>query len=253
MKKLLTLALCLVWLHVSAQTNFITQTNNSGTRMNVVPTTTAFWRSILMLESENLFFQFLGLTNDAAGTVYFPPSPTSPIGTNLLGRFVTQILSANTNITITLVTNSQGQVQVTLTGGAGGGTVNNFFTNNFTNSSAFTNNFTNNITNTVGGNGTNISYTWLTFPSATNALPLNNSFWRLATTTSCSVTNLTGAGAFSTLKITNAAAVGITLTIVPGHAGINSTNALSIPAGKEGIVSFSFDGSDTIYTTTTFQ
>lgn len=102
---------------------------------------------------------------------------------------------------------------------------------------------------------TNIIYPWSAFPSPTNFLPLNNSYWKLSTTNNCAITNLSGTGSWATLLIQNTnASSSITVSVSPGTAGVNSTNLLTIPAGKRGVISFLTDDSSlTNYVTTTFQ
>lgn len=95
---------------------------------------------------------------------------------------------------------------------------------------------------------------WSTYPSSTNALTLNNSYWHIDATNDVAITNLTGNGISSTLMVNNTnGSAGITLRMRIGHAGLNSTNALLIPSGKQGIVSFLVYPTHTNYCTTTFQ
>lgn len=107
---------------------------------------------------------------------------------------------------------------------------------------------------------TNTSFT-LSF--ATNALPVNNI---TVNTTNLSLPNgksflisntnvfVTATAGNSVLTVSNSGSLAITLNMLVGHAGINSTNALLIATGKEGIVSYDSNGAgSTNYVTTTFQ
>lgn len=118
MKFFITLvALCLC-LSVSAQTHYSHQTNNVGTLMNITPTTSALWRAILKLESERFFLNYLQITNDQNGNLYFfgTNNPANPYGTNLVGRFVVDIKSVNTNLVVVLTTNiNDGGITATIT------------------------------------------------------------------------------------------------------------------------------------------
>lgn len=108
--------------------------------------------------------------------------------------------------------------------------------------------------------GTNIINTYKTFPSATNALALNNDYQLLSIGTDCSITNFTGGVAnqvrWSTLIVSNSAASGITMRITAaGRAqGLQTTNGISIPAGKTAFISALILGTlNTNYCTTVQQ
>ena len=121
-----------------------------------------------------------------------------------------------------------------------------------------TNTITTNIINQVTTNvinyiNTNL-YTWSTFPSNTNSLSINNSYWKYISTNNVGITNITGTGAWASLSVSNSSTNTITLSMTVGRAGVNSTNLLSILAGKWGIVSYLVNsGVLTNYCTTTFQ
>lgn len=117
MKFFITLAALCLCLSVSAQTHYSHQTNNVGTLMNVTPTTSAFWRSLLKTESESIFLNSLQITNDQNGNLYFfgTNNPSNPYGTNLVGRFVISFNSNIYGIGVSYFTNADGTIVVTLT------------------------------------------------------------------------------------------------------------------------------------------
>lgn len=96
-------------------------------------------------------------------------------------------------------------------------------------------------TSSITVSGTNVNWTPILWVGPTNLIVANNGYQQYATATPTSITNLTTTSQWATLIISNSLANSITqFCTVPNirFIGANSTNALTVGAGKVGVWSF---------------